>query len=182
MCVSLLQGKIVNPPLMAAASHHPLNVTAHNQPLNQSTHTHQKEISPKREGEPTASTHDTTYSLNPQHNPQQSTTTNHQINQPTPTTQSHWINPDLQINLAPTNQSTPWNQPNIYNSTQHPQINLHHEISPHPQPANLDQLGKTQPHLECLVSSVALAVKATLREHVYDTFVSIYLIGVTLIK
>ena len=72
--VSLLQAKIVNPPLMATASHHPLNVTAHNQPLNQSTHTHQREISPKREGEPTASTHDTTHSLNPQHNPQQPTT------------------------------------------------------------------------------------------------------------
>ena len=131
---------------------------------------------------PQPTTERRTHSLNPQHNPQQSTTTSHQINQPTPTTQSHQINPDPQINLAPTNQSTPWNQPNIYKSTQHPQINLHHEINPHPQPTNLDQLGKTQPHLECLVSSVALAVKATLREHVYDTFVSIYLIGVTLIK
>ena len=159
VCVSLLQAKIVNPPLMATASHHPLNVTTHNQPLNQSTH-----------------------SRNPQHNPQQSTTTNHQINQPTPTTQSHRINPNPQIKLAPTDQSTPWNQPNIYKSTQHPQINLHHEINPHPQPTNLNQLGKTQPHLECLVSSVALAVKATLREHIYDTFVSIYLIGITLIK
>ena len=159
VCISLLQAKIINPPLMATTSHHPLNDTTHNQPLNQSTH-----------------------SLNPQHNPQQSTTTNHQINQPTPTTQSHRINPNPQINLAPTDQSTPWNQPNIYKSTQHPQINLHHEINPHPQPTNLNQLGKTQPHLECLVSSVALAVKATLREHDYDTFVSIYLIGVTLIK
>ena len=128
---------------MATASHHP---------LNQSTHTHQREISPEREGEPIASTHDTTHSLNPQHNPQQSTTTNHQINQPTPKTQSHRINPDPQINLAPTNQTTPWNQPNIYKSTQHPQINLHHEINPHPQLANLDQLGKTKPHLECLMS------------------------------
>ena len=70
-CVSLLQAKIVNPSLMATGNHHPLNVTTHNQPLNQSTHTQQREISPEREGEPTASTHDTTHSLNPQHSPQQ---------------------------------------------------------------------------------------------------------------
>ena len=55
-------------------------------------------------------------------------------------------------------------------STQHPQINLHYIINPHPQPANPDQPSKIQPHLECLVSSVALAVEATLKEHVYDTF------------
>ena len=159
VCVSLLQAKIVNRPLMATASHHP---------LNQSTHTHQREKEnpqPQHTTQPTASIHN---------NPLQPTTKS--IN-PHLQTKAIESNPDPQLNLAPTNQSPPWNQPNIYKSTQHPQINLHHEINPHPQPANLDQLGKTQPHLECLVSSVALAVKATLREHVYDTFVSIYLIG-----
>ena len=171
LCVRLSSpSKESQPTPHGHASHHPLNVTTHNQLLNQSTHTHQREISLEREGEPIAST-----PSNPQ--PQHTTQSTTQ-----PTTQSHRINPNPQINLAPTYQSTPWNQPNIYKSTQHPQINLHHEINPHSQPANLDQLSKTQPHLERLVSSVALAMKATLREHVYDTFVSIYLIGVTLIK
>ena len=48
-----------------------------------------REISLERDRQPTASTHGTTHGLNPQHNLQQTTTTNHRINQLTPTTQSH---------------------------------------------------------------------------------------------
>ena len=143
---------------MATASRHPLNVTTHwiNQPTPTKERFHQREKE------------------NPQPQSTAQPTTNH-YNQP-PNQPTHTYNP------KPSNQPKPTNQLSTHKSTQHPQINLHHEINPHPQLANLDQLGKTQPHLECLMSSVALAVKATLREHVYDTFVSIYLIGVTLIK
>ena len=100
VCVSLLQAKKTNLPLMATTSHHPLNVTTHNQPLNQSTHIHQREISPKRDREPTAST-----PSNPRPQHMAHPTTNHRINR----------NP--QINSTPTNQSTPWNQPSTYKST-----------------------------------------------------------------
>ena len=166
LCVRLSSPSKESQPTPHGHGQPPPTQCHHPQPTTKSINPHP----PKREGEPIAST-----PSNPQ--PQHTTQSTTQ-----PTTQSHWINPDPQINSAPTNQSTPWNQPNIYKSTQHPQINLHHEINPHPQPANLDQLSKTQPHQERLVSSVALAMKATLREHVYDTFVSIYIIGVTLIK
>ena len=78
-------------------------------------------------------------------------TTTHSMSPPTT---NHWINPNPQINphhginLAPTNQPTPWNQPTP--TTSKPRL--------------------TQPHLERLVSNVALAVEATFREHVHDTF------------
>ena len=64
LCISLLQEKTTNPPLMA---------TTHNQPPNQSTYTHQREISnprPQPTTQPMVSTHNkplqsTTESINP---------------------------------------------------------------------------------------------------------------------
>ena len=76
MCLSLLQVKTHNPPLLATTSHHPLNVTiqavTNPQPITKSINhgTLEKDFTPNN-------------------NMAQPTTTNHQINQPTPISQSH---------------------------------------------------------------------------------------------
>ena len=148
VCVSLLQAKTTNLPLMATTNHHPLNVT-------------------------TLTTQATT---------RNKPTTNHRINQPTPTKErfhqreienlqpqhpaTHGLN--TRHNPQPTTEST-----QTHKSTQHPQINPHHEINlastNQPTPTT-SKPRSTQPHPKRLVSNMALAMEATFREHIHDTF------------
>ena len=68
----------------------------------------------------------------------------------------------------PLNQST-----HTHKSTQHPQINPHHRINltPTNQPTPItSKPPSTQPHSKHLMSSVALSMEATDREHVHNTF------------
>ena len=125
-----------------ATTTHSMSPPTTNHWINQPTST--KERFHQKEIENLRPQHPATHDLNTWHNPQPTT----ESTQTHKSTQHPQINPNHGINLAPTNQPTPWNQPTP--TTSKPRL--------------------TQPHLERLVSNVALAVEATFREHVHDAF------------